>query len=123
MRITVLTVPDCPNAPAVEERLAQALDGREAVVERVDVGDPEQAARLGMTGSPTVLIDGADPFGLPGAQGSLSCRSYRGPDGRAEGAPSVVDLRRALDVADFTGNCDCSSPDEVDWAGGDASPP
>jgi hypothetical protein len=117
MRITVLTVPDCPNAPVVEQRLAQALDGREADVERVDVGDPEQAARLGMTGSPTVLIDGADPFGLPGAHGSLSCRLYRGPDGRAEGAPSVVDLRRALDAVDFTGNCDCSPPDAADRGG------
>ncbi|MFI1168613.1 hypothetical protein ACH4UM_34875 [Streptomyces sp. NPDC020801] len=106
MRITLLTVPDCPNAPMVEERLARALDGREVDVQRVEVGDPEQAARLGMTGSPTVLIDGLDPFAVPGAPASLSCRLYRGPDGRAEGAPSVADLRRALADADAAGDCD-----------------
>jgi hypothetical protein len=100
VRITVLSVPDCPNAPVVEERLARALDGRDADVERIEVGSPEQAVRLGMTGSPTVLIDGVDPFAVPGVPASLSCRLYRGPDGRAERAPSLADLRRALEDDD-----------------------
>ncbi|MGW2741358.1 thioredoxin family protein [Streptomyces sp. NPDC001450] len=103
MRITVLTVPDCPHAPVVAERLTQALDGRGAEVQRIEVEDPEQAAQLGMTGSPTVLIDGVDPFAVSGAPASLSCRLYRGPEGRVEGAPSIADLRRALgdmDAAD-----------------------
>ncbi|MFD6597668.1 alkylmercury lyase family protein [Streptomyces coelicoflavus] len=107
MRITVLAVPDCPNAPVVGERLAQALDGREADVDRIEVSDPEQAARLKMAGSPTVLIDGVDPFTVPGAPTSLSCRLYRRPGGRVEGAPSVADLRRALADADAAANCDC----------------
>lgn len=96
MRITVLTVPDCPHAPVVAERLSQALDGRDADVERIEVEDLERATRLGMTGSPTVLIDGVDPFAVPAAPASLSCRLYRGPDGRFDGAPSLADLRRAL---------------------------
>jgi hypothetical protein len=103
MRITVLTVPDCPNAPVIEERINRALDGRSADVELVEVADAEQAARLGMTGSPTVLIDGTDPFAVPGATASLSCRLYRGPNERYEGAPSVADLRHALHVAEATG--------------------
>ena len=39
-------------------------------------GDPlrEEAARYGMQGSPTILIDGRDPFAEPGAAASLSCR-------------------------------------------------
>ncbi|MFE2587185.1 hypothetical protein [Streptomyces sp. NPDC059378] len=100
MRITVLTVPDCPNAPVIAERLARVLEGRGAVVALVEVRDAGQAERFGMTGSPTVLIDGVDPFAVPGAPSSLSCRLYRGPDGRAEGAPGVADLQRALDAAD-----------------------
>ncbi|MER5597980.1 hypothetical protein [Streptomyces sp. NPDC002265] len=100
MRITVLTVPDCLNAPVIGERLARALEGRGAEVTLVEVRDAGQAERFGMTGSPTVLIDGVDPFAVPGAPASLSCRLYRGPDGRAEGAPSVADLQRALDTAD-----------------------
>ncbi|MFF2506540.1 organomercurial lyase [Streptomyces sp. NPDC058067] len=107
MRITVLTVPDCPNAPVVEERLDRALEDRGCTdVKLVEVRDAEQAARLGMTGSPTVLIDGVDPFAVPGAPASLSCRLYRRPDGRVEGTPSIDDLRRALDAADALANCD-----------------
>ncbi|WP_275297597.1 organomercurial lyase [Streptomyces sp. CdTB01] len=117
MRITVLTVPECPNAHVVEGRLTRALDGRAADVERVEVGDPEQAARLGMTGSPTVLIDGVDPFGMPGTPASLSCRLYRGPDGRVEGAPSVADLRRALAEAIAAVHRDCPPTDAVDRGG------
>ncbi|WP_316746078.1 organomercurial lyase [Streptomyces sp. MK7] len=117
MRITVLAVPDCPNAPVVAERLAQALGDRDADVDRIEVSDPEQAARLGMTGSPTVLIDGADPFAVPGAPASLSCRLYRGPDGRVEGAPSVADLRRALAEAAPAGDCDCPPMDAAGRSG------
>ncbi|MFE7215888.1 organomercurial lyase [Streptomyces sp. NPDC057611] len=100
MRITVLTVPDCPNAPVIEERIARALDGRSADVELVEVADQERAARLGMTGSPTVLINGVDPFAVPGTPASLSCRLYRGAAGRVDGAPSDTDQRDALNAAD-----------------------
>ncbi|MGW2557667.1 alkylmercury lyase family protein [Streptomyces sp. NPDC001514] len=117
MRITVLTVPDCPNAPVIEERIARAAAGRGAAVERIEIADQEQAARLGMTGSPTVLIDGADPFAVPGAPASLSCRLYRGRDGRVEGAPSVADLRSALDAADTTGDCECPPMDAAGRGG------
>ncbi|MCX5613578.1 MULTISPECIES: hypothetical protein [unclassified Streptomyces] len=96
MRITVLTVPDCPNAPVARERIAAALDGRAAKVELVEVRTEAEAARWGMTGSPTVLLDGADPFALAGAAPSVSCRLYRDADGRTDGAPSVEALRRAV---------------------------
>ncbi|MFC1417734.1 organomercurial lyase [Streptacidiphilus cavernicola] len=99
MRITVLTVPDCPNGPVVQERITAALDGRDVRVHLVEVSDQDQAARWGMTGSPTVLLDGVDPFAVPGADPSVSCRLYRGADGRVEGSPGVEDLRRALDSA------------------------
>ncbi|MCX5302800.1 organomercurial lyase [Streptomyces sp. NBC_00160] len=117
MRITVLTVPDCPNARVVEDRIARATAGRSADVELVEVADQEQAARVGMTGSPTVLINGVDPFAVPGAPASVSCRLYRGPDSRVEGAPGVADLRRALDTADLTGDCECPRVDAADRGG------
>ncbi|MFF5014922.1 hypothetical protein [Streptomyces sp. NPDC001165] len=66
-------------------RLTQALDGRDAEVERIEVDDPEQATRPGMTGSPTVLIDRVDPFAVPGAPASLSCRLYRGRTAASKG--------------------------------------
>ncbi|MBK3623271.1 alkylmercury lyase [Streptomyces sp. MBT49] len=111
MRITLLTVPDCPNAPLARERIDQALDGRAAEVDVVEVSDETQAAGLGMAGSPTVLIDGADPFAIPGTAASVSCRLYRGPDGRTEGAPSVAALRRALYAAEWGEECDCPPMD------------
>ncbi|MFG2123648.1 hypothetical protein [Streptomyces sp. NPDC048710] len=114
MRITVLTVPDCPHAPLVAERLNQALDGRDAEVERIEVDDQEQASRLGMTGSPTVLVDGVDPFAVPGTTASLSCRLYRRPDGHVDGAPSLAELRRALGGAAAVDDCDCAVVDDCD---------
>lgn len=96
MRITVLTVPDCPNGPLVQERLAAALDGRAADVELVEVRQEADAARWGMTGSPTVLLDGVDPFAVAGAAPSVACRLYRDGDGLTDGAPSVAILREAL---------------------------
>ncbi|WP_324618442.1 organomercurial lyase [Streptomyces sp. XY413] len=45
-----------------------------------------------MTGSPTLLLDGIDPFAVAGAPASVSCRLYRD----ADGAPSIRALRQAL---------------------------
>ncbi|MFF2412402.1 hypothetical protein [Streptomyces sp. NPDC058092] len=98
MRITVLTVADCPNAPVAQERICTALAGRVAEVEAVKVHDEAKAARRGMTGSPTVLLDGMDPFAQAGAGPSVSCRIYRHADGTVDGAPSVDELRQALNA-------------------------
>ncbi|MFJ5675754.1 organomercurial lyase [Streptomyces sp. NPDC093097] len=96
MHITVLTVPECPNAPLALERVAAALAGRPAEVELVEIHEQEQAAARGMTGSPTILVDGVDPFAPAGAVPSVSCRLYREADGTVAGAPSVAALREAL---------------------------
>ena len=98
MRVDVLVVPDCPNGPVVIERLAQALDGRDDVQVATRVIDSvEQADQWGMHGSPTVLVDGRDPFAAPGSTASVSCRLYQDQGGRAQGAPSLARLRQALD--------------------------
>lgn len=103
MRITVLAVPDCPNAPVAVGRITAALAGRPASVELVEVAGEAEATRLRMTGSPTILLDGVDPFAGAGAVPSVSCRIYRGSDGTAEGAPSVQDLTAALSAAGSPG--------------------
>src|SRR6266851_8318897 len=78
MELTLLTVPACPNAAAFEERLAAALAGHPgAVVHRREVTDEREAAEAGMHGSPTLLVNGADPFAQPDQAPSLSCRLYR----------------------------------------------
>src|SRR5260370_14030997 len=92
MRITFLAVRDCPSAPVAAGRITAALAGRPASVELVEVTGEAEAARLGMTGSPAILLDGVDPFPAAGAVPSVSCRIYRGPDGAAGGAPGAQDL-------------------------------
>lgn len=97
MRVTVLAVPGCPNVALLEERLARVLgDHPGATVSRLVVTDERQAVLLGMHGSPTILVDGIDPFGAPGQQASMSCRLYWHGDGPPDGAPSESQLRQAL---------------------------
>jgi hypothetical protein len=100
MELTVLEVPDCPSAPLMAERVAGLITGRPGVtLTRRVVTDEAEAARLGMRGSPTLLIDGTDPFPVPGAPPGLSCRLYPTADGRLTRAPSVTELRAALEQA------------------------
>jgi hypothetical protein len=100
LELTLLTVPDCPNAAAFEERLAAALAGRsQLVVRRREIADEREAAEAGMHGSPTLLINGVDPFAAPGQAPGLACRLYRDAAGRVAGAPPVEALRRALEQA------------------------
>jgi predicted DsbA family dithiol-disulfide isomerase len=100
MHLTVLAEPGCPNAPVLAGRLAAVLDGRAGVsMSHRVICDESEAVRWGMHGSPTLLIDGADPFAEPGQRPGMSCRLYRTDDGRVSGAPSAAQLRRAIEQA------------------------
>lgn len=97
LEVTVLAVPGCPNEPVLRDRLAQVLsDYPDATVTRRVIRDEAGAARYGMHGSPTLLVNGSDPFAVPGTPAGLSCRLYRDQGGPAGGAPSVAALREAL---------------------------
>jgi hypothetical protein len=100
MRLTILAEPTCPNAAVLEDRLAAVLDGRPGVsVSRQVISDETEAVRWGMHGSPTLLIDGVDPFAAPGQPPSMSCRLYRDDHDQVSGAPSVSQLRQAIEQA------------------------
>jgi hypothetical protein len=99
VRLHILSVPDCPNVAPLQQRLAETLAGRDDVTVTTEVIDSlGGAARAGMSGSPTLLIDGVDPFARPGQVPSVSCRLYRDETGALTGAPSVAQLRAALDL-------------------------
>lgn len=76
-------------------RVREALDGLDltASVREIEVTSAAEAARLGMAGSPTVLVDGRDPFG--GQTPSVACRLYRNGTS-VDGAPSVAALVEVL---------------------------
>jgi hypothetical protein len=97
MRLEILHVPDCPNAAVLESRLTAILAGHPGTeIIRHIVTSDDQARQLGMTGSPTLLVDGADPFARPGQQPALACRLYADDHGRPAGVPSETQLRDAL---------------------------
>ena len=95
MRLQLLQVPDCPGAATLIGRLSQLAGGRAEVKQQM-VHDLDQATLLRMTGSPTLLIDGVDPFAVDGLPPSLSCRIYRDENGSLSSAPSLAQLRAAL---------------------------
>jgi hypothetical protein len=103
-KVTILHVRDCPNLAAVRERLDAVLAQRGDVEVEVRLIQTQDAAELeGMAGSPTVLIDGIDPFAEPGQSPSVSCRIYRDDAGCISGAPSLAQLRHVL-TTDLTGH-------------------
>ena len=93
MKVELLWFPGCPNWRETDARLreAVAVTGAGAEVVLVEVGTPEDAERLRFRGSPTVLVNGRDPFADESAPVGLSCRVFRTPDG-LRGAPTVDQL-------------------------------
>ena len=97
MEIDLLYVADCPNHAIARARVQIALDRTQmaAVVREREVQSSEEAARLGMRGSPTILLDGHDPFAGGADPTALSCRLYR-KDRVFSGAPTVEQLIEVL---------------------------
>lgn len=97
MSLTVLAAPGCPGAAVLRERLRHVLAGRDDVaVTWREIRDSDEAAAAGMRGSPTLLIDGEDPFAGPVQPAGWGCRIYRRAPGAVENAPSLASLRRLL---------------------------
>ena len=97
MDVTLQYFDGCPNWQAVHELVRRALEevGDGSVVTLQAVPTAEEAEAVGFRGSPTVLVDGVDPFADPSAPVGLSCRVFRTPSGLA-GAPTLEQLVVAL---------------------------
>ena len=96
MDITLLYFEGCPNWKVADERLATiAAERSDVTVTHRVVETIEEAERLGFHGSPSILVDGEDPFADADTAVGLSCRVYRTPDGPA-GAPTLQQLRAVL---------------------------
>lgn len=98
MKVELLHIVECPNWEEAGVRLRTALDamGQSAVdIDYELLQTPDEAARRPFAGSPTILIDGEDPFPSGGPISVLACRVYRTETGLA-GAPTVEQLTAAL---------------------------
>ncbi len=98
MHVSLLYFDGCPNWQVADKRLREALAqvGRgDVTVNYREVTTPEQAEATQFRGSPTVLVNGRDPFLDEGSPVGLSCRVYRTEDGLA-GSPTVEQLVAAL---------------------------
>jgi hypothetical protein len=93
VRLEVLHVPDCPNLAPLLERLRQVTD---LPVTTREITAESEAATFGMAGSPTLLVDGRDPFSHAEGVCGIACRLYRDERGRPVPTPSVAQLRDAL---------------------------
>lgn len=95
MEVTLLHFDGCPSWEVADERLRKLADefGFDLSYQKVDT--PEEAEALSFRGSPTILVDGRDPFAGGDDPVGLACRIYQTPDGPA-GAPTVEQLREVL---------------------------
>lgn len=97
MEIELLVIPDCPHEAVADAliRTAMAETGVRASITRTVIATEEHAQERGFAGSPTILLNGVDPFPAPNAPCGLACRLYPTVDG-LRGVPRLPDLRDAL---------------------------
>ena len=96
MDLTLQYFDDCPNWQTTASHLRVLVDegiGSSWRLQRI--ATPDEAERVGFRGSPTLLIDGRDPFAEPDAPVGLACRIYRVPGGLA-GTPTLDQIRGAI---------------------------
>lgn len=101
VEIELLVVPECPNEAAAGELIRTVLADLQmtgAAVRTTIIDTEDEARRRGFTGSPTILVNGRDPFASADASTGLACRLYSTLEG-PRGVPDVPDLRRALKIA------------------------
>ena len=101
MRISLLYTKNCPHRHEADANIRAALTDLgwgEVNVERIEIRTAEHADLFGFRGSPTVLLDGEDPFADPAAPIALACRLYA-TDAGLVGTPTVKQLRAVLPTA------------------------
>jgi len=97
MKVELLYFDECPSYQTAERLLREALaeEGLPDNVERIEVADDADAQRLKFVGSPTIRINGVDPFLHGQADFGMECRVYMTPEG-LKGWPTKDMLHEAL---------------------------
>jgi hypothetical protein len=98
-RITLLYFDGCPHWHLAERRLGTALAeiGESSdLIERRRITTQREAQEVGFRGSPTIQLNGRDPFEHDAGTVGMACRIHRTAAGR-EGAPALLDIVKALE--------------------------
>jgi hypothetical protein len=96
MNVTLLYFDGCPHWLTTADHLQMlAAERPDLTITHRLVTTPDEAEAVRFRGSPSILVDGVDPFADPDAPVGLTCRVYRTPDGPA-GSPTLAQLRDAL---------------------------
>ena len=98
MKVTIQYFDGCPHWKLADERVRRVLEGAstdDVTLEYELVNSPEKAERVGFHGSPTILVDGRDPFVTGDEPVGLTCRVFRTEAG-VEGSPTEAALRKVL---------------------------
>lgn len=97
MKLELLYFDDCPHWRIAAARLADIASHRGLEVEHRLVTTPEEAEAARFRGSPTILVDGGDPFASGDESFGLVCRLYQTPEGLA-GSPTAKQLEAVIDA-------------------------
>ncbi len=99
MHITLQYFDSCPNWKIADERLKTVISDHRLDVDLVYqlIESPEDAERFRFHGSPSLLVDGVDPFATEDTKVGYACRLFFTETGPAE-APSTEQIARALGV-------------------------
>lgn len=116
VRLEVLHVADCPNLAPMLERLHEVT---ELPVATREIGTTEDAVAHGMAGSPTLLVDGVDPFGVGSSEEyGVACRIYRDERDRMIPAPRQCSSAPRLPASRFGRFRSLGAWIGVPWAAG-----
>jgi len=98
--VTLLYFEGCPNWLVMQQQLQElSSEFPEMTLTLRTVDTPEDAERLAFHGSPSIVLNGADPFADWSTPVGYSCRVYATPEGLA-GVPTKEQLHTVLCGAD-----------------------
>lgn len=99
MNVTLQYFDSCPNWKVTDRRIRQvaADNSLDISLNHQFIGSPEDADKYGFHGSPSILVNGVDPFATDETPIAYACRLYESDEGIAE-APTIEQIARALGV-------------------------
>ena len=95
MHVTLMYADGCPNWEITDQRLRLLKYELRYTLEYAKVESPEQSQPVDFLGSPTVLVDGTDPFTNGDNPTGPACRVYATPAG-LQGSPTLEQLRAVM---------------------------